>query len=228
MSNFRRRKEHELASLPNEELIEYANAARQAGQREDWRTAMNLLVHGFIDRVFFWTRKCDDDDHEDLVHEVFERAIKSLSRETAQFEGSTAGEFGAWLRRISQFVVADYHRAREGKPPLDPLAGEHVGDEEVFGADPSSPDHADAVVNQDLVAHAFAEVKKPSHRRIIELAGDPDLGFDGMPYAEACEQLKEDLDEEISIANAYQINSRFKARLLKLDEEARKAANPDA
>ncbi len=220
--------EHQLSLLSNEQLIAYANGARSAGERDHWRTAMGVLVYGFIDRVFFWTRKCDSNDHEDLVHEVFERAIKSLARDTAQFDGSTAGQFGAWLRRISQFVVADYHRAREGKPPLDPLASEHEGEEEIFGADPSSPDHADAVVNQDLVARAFAEIKKPSHRRYIELGGDSDLGFAGMPPEEACEQVKEELGDEITIVNAYKINSRFKARVLKLDEETRKATNPDA
>jgi RNA polymerase sigma factor (sigma-70 family) len=228
LAEFRPLSEHDLGRLSNEKLIAYANAARAAGERSHWRTAMNLLVFGFIDRVSFWTRKCDSTDHEDLVHEVFERAIKSLSRETAQFEGSTEGEFGAWLRRISQFVVADYHRAREGQPPLDPLASEHDGDEEVFGAEPSSPDHADAVVIRDLVAQALSKVTKPSHRRIVELAGDTDLGFEGMSAAEACKQVKAELDEEISIANAYQINSRFKAQVLKLEQETRKAPNPDA
>ena len=230
MAPFRRLKEHELQELFDEELIAYANEARKAGEHDCWLLAMQMLVWGFIGRVNTWIRrKVDEDDAEDLIQEVFERALTSLARETARFAGSTSGEFGAWLRRITQFVIADYYKAREGKPPVDSLSRGN-GDEDEYGPEPSEEDHTAQVVNQDVVDQAFGELSD-LHKRVIRLVGDVQFGFRGLSPQEAAEMISAgDGREEphpMTDVNAYQIKSRFKKRLRELNDDADQAGGPN-
>jgi DNA-directed RNA polymerase specialized sigma24 family protein len=217
VGNFRELKEHELDGLGDEELIAYANGAREAGQIGAWRTAMGVLAFGFEDRIRFWARKVGPTHVEDLVADVLEGALQSLAKDTARFEGATPGEFGAWLRRITKFRVADHYRALEGKPKAAPLPEEHEEDEEFWGVSAAHPDHAGLVVERALVEEAFSAMKNDTHRLAIDLAGDPAMGFKGLPAKEAAAQINnqigDKLNDPMTDGNVHAILSRFRRSL---------------
>jgi RNA polymerase sigma-70 factor (ECF subfamily) len=83
------------------------------------RTAIAELYRRYVQRIYRYVyyRVGDESTAEDLTAEVFLRALESL--ETYSYRGVP---FVAWLYRIAQARVADYHRrwARRGEAlPLD-------------------------------------------------------------------------------------------------------------
>jgi hypothetical protein len=224
MPAFRPKPDYELDRLSNEDLIAYANAARGAGEHEHWRLAISILVFGFQDRVKIWIlRKAHPSLLEDLMQEVFTRALTSLSRESAEFQGRTGGEFGSWLRQITAFVIADHtdaakrERANTQAPPPDP-----EGDlPELQVPDPAGDDFTDSFANRELAKEAYETVTNPSHRKLIGLIGPADYGFKGLSAEEAVESMNAELEDgtkPMSEANAYKIISRYRASLNTLRE----------
>jgi DNA-directed RNA polymerase specialized sigma24 family protein len=225
LSPFRPRKEHELNSLSDEALIAYANAARSAGEHQQWRTAISVLVFGFERRVRFWVgRKVDAAFLEDLVGEVFERALTSLSRDTAKFEGSTPGELGAWLRQISAYVVADHtERVKRDKDHTQSPSDNEDEFPERQVPDPHGDDFTNELVNRELVKEAFDAVTNETHRKAIELAGPADYGFKDLSAEETVTKINAELgpgQNSMTEQNVYKIVSRFRERLEQLRDEA--------
>jgi DNA-directed RNA polymerase specialized sigma24 family protein len=146
MSDFRPLSETELAALSPERLIVYHHEARRLGRNDEARTALAILVWGFRDRVKYWvSRKVPAADVEDVANEVIESAIRS------SFDRATPGQFGAWLRRIAQRRVADYHAAGARRPDQVPLPEEHEGEEEIWGVGGAIPDPTQEVVERSVV-----------------------------------------------------------------------------
>src|SRR5687767_6874502 len=111
MSDFRPLSEGELAALTPERLISYHHEARRLGRHDHARTALAMLVWGFMDRVRFWvSRRLPPQDVEDVAADVIESAIKS------SFDGTQPRQFGAWLRRIARRRVADFLAAESRRP----------------------------------------------------------------------------------------------------------------
>lgn len=177
---FRPRSEHELAALSPERLLAYHVAARAAGDHASARTALAILVWGFSDRVRFWVRRRLDpgelQDLDDIVGEVFASALKS----SFAFEGTELRSFGSWLREIAQRRAVDYVRRRAHAPRTQPLAEEHEGEEEVWGATKEVPDPTQEIVERSVVEQALAELS-PVHARVVELAGPADLASSSAP-----------------------------------------------
>jgi DNA-directed RNA polymerase specialized sigma24 family protein len=208
MSDFRPLSENQLAALPTEELIAYHHEARRLGRHNEARTALGTLVWSFEDRVRFWvSRKVPAQDVDDVVGTVFESALKS------SFEGKQVGQFGAWLRAIAQRRAADYHRKAERQPDEAPLPEEHEGDEEIWGTGGEAPDPTDVIVERSVSDQAFAALGEV-HQRVVELAGDVDLGFDGRPAKETASMINDQfgaqLDDPMTDANVHKILSRFR------------------
>lgn len=168
---------------------------------------------GFRGQVAFWVRKVPEADREDVAGEVIESAIRS------SFDESTPGQFGAWLRRIAQRRVADYFDARSRRPKQQPLPEEHEGDEDVWGIAGEIPDPTQEVVEMSVVEQALEELGEV-HRRVVELAGSQDLGFEQRPGKETADlvndQLSDEIDDPMTEANVHQILSRFRKRLADL------------
>ena len=214
MSDFRPRTEAELAKLAPEELIAHHHEARRLGRHDEARTALAMLVFGFLDRVQRWVReKVPKEDVEDVAEEVIASAIKG------SFESEAAGQFGAWLKQITSRRIADYYLARERRPDTEQLPEEHEGDEGVWGVSGVLPDPTQEVVEGSIVEQAVGELN-PSHRRVIELAGPQIIGFEQRPARETAElvndQLSGELSDPMTETNVHQILSRFRKRLAEL------------
>jgi RNA polymerase sigma factor (sigma-70 family) len=212
MSDFRPLSETELAALSPERLIAHHHEARRLGHHDEARTALAILVWGFRDRVKFWVwRKVPEPDVEDVADEVIESAIRS------SFDRATPGQFGAWLRRIAQRRIADYHAAGARRPDQVPLPEEHEGDEEIWGPAGEVPDPTQEVVERSVVEQALDELN-PVHRRVVELAGDQNLGFEQRPARETAEMINDQFSGELSDpmtdVNVHQILSRFRKRVI--------------
>ncbi len=187
MSDFRPLSENELAALSTEGLIAYHHEARRLGRHAEARTALGILVWSFEDRVHYWvSRTVPAQDVEDVVGTVFESALKS------SFEGTQPGQFGAWLREIAHRRATDYHRSAERRPDEEPLPEEHEREEEIWGAAGEVPDPTEAIIERSVSDQALAELGEV-HRRVIELAGPVDLGFDGRPAKETASMINDQL-----------------------------------
>ena len=109
-------------------------AAAPAGDPGRLRQGDPVLVFGYHDTLMNRARlKLPEPDVADVVSETLASAIASA------FDGSSVGEFKSWLHTILSRRIADYHDARTRTPRTAPLPGEHLGDDEVWGEEPSEP-----------------------------------------------------------------------------------------
>jgi RNA polymerase sigma factor (sigma-70 family) len=214
MSDFRPLTESDLLALTPEELIAYHHEARRLARHDDARIALAILVWGFLDRVRYWvSRSLPAQAVDDVVAEVIESAIKS------SFDAKETAQFVAWLRRIAQRRVADFLDSRSRRPGAAPLAEEHEGDEDIWGLGGEVPDPTQEIVERSVVEQALGELNEV-HRRVVELAGPQDLGFEQRPGKETAQLINDQhsggLSDPMSEANVHQILSRFRKRLAEL------------
>lgn len=111
-----------------------ADATWVAAAREGDRAAFGQLyeryarmVHGVL------LARVPVGDVDDLVHDVFIKALRRLStlRET--------GRFGAWLAAIARNVANDYHRRSVPEEPLTEDTSDNEIKSDVSGADHEGP-----------------------------------------------------------------------------------------
>jgi len=127
---------------------------RQA--RTDLRAFAPLYDH-YISRVhaYVFYRVYDPQDAEDIIADVFVRAIQNLKR----FRWRHDHSFAAWLFRIAHNLVMDYARRRKRvELPLE------IEDGQVELADPS-PLPEDALAQQEAFQHMRALIATLSPRR---------------------------------------------------------------
>jgi DNA-directed RNA polymerase specialized sigma24 family protein len=195
---FREKREHELRALPDERLIAYLREARAAGRADAIRPALAVLVYGYWDSVVRRVAmKVPASDVEDVTAVAIEAAIASA------FDGQSVGEFVNWLHRIvDRRGIADYHRRKEGKPELERLPTEHLGDDEVWGDEPSEDFAGDTVDALRALRRAYEELR-PDHCQVVDL-----YVFGPASAREAAERVP-----EMTEANVHQIASRFQRRV---------------
>ena len=104
---FRKRSEHELNALSDDELIAYIRDARVEGALAEGRLALQILVFGHWDIVTARLRmKLPAHAVEDTAGEVIAGAI------TSSFAGESIGEFKSWLNTIMRRKIVDFYRER--------------------------------------------------------------------------------------------------------------------
>jgi RNA polymerase sigma factor (sigma-70 family) len=205
LTGFRELPEHALSGLADDALIDYLRAAREAGRHDAMKAAVAVLVFGYHDTLMNRARlKLPDPDVADVVSETLASAIASA------FDGSSVGEFKSWLHTILSRRIADYHDARTRRPKTAPLAGEHLGDDEVWGAEPSEPFEGDALHARGCLEQAYCELERDSHRAVIDLY---------VLRAHSAAETAELVGESMTEANVHQIASRFQRRFKQLLEE---------
>jgi len=214
MSDFRPLTETELAALPPERLIAYHHEARRLGHHDQARTALGILVWGLMDRVRFWVWRVIPEEHvDDVAGEVIASALAS------SFAGTEVAQFAAWLRSIAKRRAADFLEARRRRPVPAPLPEEHEGDEGIWGSPGEVPDPTQEVVEHSVVEQALGELNAV-HRRVIELVGPDDLGFEQRPAKEVAEMVNDqfsgELDDPMTDVNVHQIVSRFRKRVAEI------------
>jgi RNA polymerase sigma factor (sigma-70 family) len=204
LPEFRELPAHRLAGLPDERLIQYLRDAREAGRHDAMRPAVAVLVHGYWDVLVNRARLKlrTEADAEEVAAEAVASAIASA------FDGRSVGEFRSWLHTILSRRIADWWEAREQRLEKTALPSEHLGDEEVWGREPSVEFEGDALHARDSVRLALEELSA-EHREVVRLyvlgpndaAGAASLAGAGMTEA-----------------NVHQIASRFQRRVRELLE----------
>ena len=195
--------EADLQRLSSDELITYIREATDAGRADCAKSALAILCYRHFDDVARRIAlRVPPEAVEDQAMTVMLAAIKSA------FDGTSIGEFRVWLNRIiDRRGIADFHRAREDKPRVDPLPTEHQGEDDVWGEEPSDADEAGRVLVQSLSDECL-EALSEAHRDVIELNVFEDL--DATTTADRVNEQHPDLDPPMSEANVHKIVSRFR------------------
>lgn len=195
---FHPRTEAELSRLSDDDLIDYLRSAHAAGSLDAARLALQVLVYGYWRHVELrLDRKLPDHAVEDITGDVIVRAVQSA------FSGASVGEFRSWLNTITDRTIADFYRARSrhpGEASLEP------GDDQP-SSEPVAPDTRGYVEAQMVVEEALDELR-PDHRRVVEI-----IVFEDRPASAAAAEVN-----GMTTTNAYQVVSRFRARLRELLE----------
>ena len=196
---FRPLSEIELGRLTDEELIAYLRRAHAGGALDAARLALQILVFGYWNHVLYrLERKLPAPAVEDVTSDVIVRAIQSA------FAGQSVGEFRSWLNTITDRAAADFYRTRSRRPEQTPLERD---EEEGPSAGPAVSGDAGYVEVQMVLEQALGELR-PDHRRVVEI-----VVFEDRTASEAADEV-----EGMTTANAYQVVSRFRARLRELLE----------
>ncbi|MSO42492.1 MAG: hypothetical protein EXQ70_11500 [Solirubrobacterales bacterium] len=203
MAKFDELSEHTLNGLSDEKLINYIQAARDAGAVPAVMKAVGILAFRYEEitrgRV---TMKVPRDDIEDVTGTILASAISSA------FEGSSVGEFRAWLRTITQRRIADYHEERERHPPGEGLVEERGSDDDDTGGRtlPDPKGGPDGPVEIKMIFQSVLETRSEVHRRVILLT------IEGHTAKEVAPLVKQEFPKakKMTEANAHQIFSRFR------------------
>ena len=221
MSDFRRLDDHDLDRLGDEDLVDYVNQARAAGQPEAGRRAMEIvswrqepLIKARV------TAKMPPSAREDVIMECLESFVRSA------FDGKVIGSVRAFASTIASRRIADYYRARERDPEQVPLPVEHEGEEEIWGEGPGVDDPTATVAIEDAVERVLA-TRNETHKRMIMLYAPGLMGGDDLSGAQVVEQMVAEHGEAVSIDNVQQVWRRFKVDLEKELQAGEDGLSPD-
>ena len=184
----------------------YLREARAAGRHGAMRPAVAVLVHGYWDILVNRARLKlrTDADAEEVAAEAVASAIASA------FDGRSVGEFRSWLHTILSRRIADWWEGREQRLEKTVLPSEHLGDEDVWGREPSVGFEGDALFARDCIEAAVGELEDERHRGVIER-----YVFGPGSALETAEAVGAGMTE----ANVHQIASRFQRRVRELLEQ---------
>jgi RNA polymerase sigma factor (sigma-70 family) len=188
--------------MSDEELVDYINDARAAGQHEDALLALKILVFGYSDRILAYVRnRAPYEESEQIAGQVLVSAIESA----VNYEGKRIESFGAWIYLIARRRIADFLRKR--RLELRPLPEEHEENDDIFGELSEVQDETGMVQVQSAVDDCLDRLSEP-HRRVVVLAI-----FEDRSAREVCAIVNEefpDLPKPMSESNVDQIKSRFR------------------
>jgi DNA-directed RNA polymerase specialized sigma24 family protein len=161
---FRRRKDHELAKLPDEELVEYICAARNARESAAMEEAIQILAYRYYDDVWRRARvrlsKRPTSDVDAVADAVIAGAM------VASFRGTSVGEFRSLLNTIFERRVVDYMRSGKAASRQVPLAEQVEEVEGLFGEVLVAPEEISAIWGMDLIEKAMPSAE--AHRAVVE------------------------------------------------------------
>jgi DNA-directed RNA polymerase specialized sigma24 family protein len=198
---FRHLSDLDLQGLSDDALIDHVRRARDAGEFDDAKLALSVLVFGHMDTVERRVRL------KVPTHNVeFVASSAMMSAITSAFNGQSVGEFHSWLHTIVDRRIADYHR--RSRVDQVPFPSEHVGDASVWGQLPGVGDETGTVEVASIVEELLAELSSV-HREVVELAV-----FDQRSAADiSAEVAARFAGEKISADNVYKIAQRFRDSL---------------
>jgi RNA polymerase sigma factor (sigma-70 family) len=200
VASFQRKREHELDRLDDEAVIAYVRDARAAGDRASAQQAIAILVHGYWRNIERRVRMKVAREHvEDVTADIIASALQS------SFEGTSTGEFRAWLGTITKRRIADFHRRSKRTPTTVPL----VSDPDAAGAsEPAAASEEGYVEAQDVVDRMLADLSD-AHRQVVDL-----VIFDKRTAREATQEVPGMTED-----NVHQIVSRFRRALRRALED---------
>jgi RNA polymerase sigma factor (sigma-70 family) len=213
-NSFRPLSDDELNRRSSDELIAYIRTAYDAGDRKAAQRALAILVFRHMDDVERRVAiKIPKSDVEDVAMEVMTSAIKSV------FDGSSIGQFWAWLNTIIRARIADYWRTRERRPDEVPLPEEHAEAEEIWGPAAAREEAETGRVEvESIIDQCLVELNE-SHRAVVE-----HYVFEDLPGEETADRVNEDfgdqLDTPMTVQNVHKIASRFRECVRKKLEDS--------
>ena len=138
---FKPKTENELATLQDDELISFAVAARDAGDRDSFEFVLRRFAARRIGLVDYWVgKKADGDDKDEIVGD----ALASIIKDIGNVKGSSPGEIVEWMRTVTQYRIADFYRAKEKDPGSVPIP-DQPSEEDTWGPEVGTPDSTGAV-----------------------------------------------------------------------------------
>jgi RNA polymerase sigma factor (sigma-70 family) len=187
----------ELQKLSDDELIEYIRNSRNADELAAGRRALMVLVCGYEGDVKRrLSLRVPKNVVDDVAHDALVKAI------AAAFDGTSVGEFRSWLQTIVDRTAVDFYRRAERRPKESILPSEHVGEDDVWGAEPSIDSEA-GTVELRIIVEEVLQTFNEKHTHVIELHV-----FGGLTAGEVCDRI-----EGMTVDNVAQIASRFRAKL---------------
>jgi hypothetical protein len=196
-----------LDRMDDEALAAYVVAAFSAGHYEAGRRAAGMVTWRQLPAVEARVAARVPRRHcEDVVSAVLESFAESA------FRGKVIHSVRAFIMRIAQRRIADFHRGRERHPDQLPLGAEHAGEENFGGREESVEDETATVALRDAVDRVIAR-RKEVHRHVILLYGPEQMGGMNLPAKEVVTQMDSAHGERVSEANVQQIWRRFKVDL---------------
>ncbi len=209
MSEFERLEEGALARLSEERLIAYVTDARASGEGESAKLAIGMVAFRLEPLVqALVARKVARDDCDDVAMEALESFVRSA------FDGKVIDSARAFVTTITKRRIADYYRAQERNPGQQPLAGENLDDESIWGEDPSIGDGSGLLGINDAIERVL-DRRSDLHRRMIMLYAPEPMGGSDMSGAEVVERMQSDDGTDVSVDNVQQVWRRFKVELEK-------------
>jgi DNA-directed RNA polymerase specialized sigma24 family protein len=186
-----------LEELRDDELIAVLREARDRGDADAARTALQMLVFGYMDTVRRRVAlKVPAEAADDVAGQAMVSAIGGA------FRGGSVGEFRAWMHVIVDRRIADYHRAGR----LEVVA---LGDD--VERTPSHGAEQDAVETANVVEVVMSELTAV-HRAVIDL-----YVFDDLPATETAAEIARRFPwpphAAVTADNVHKIAQRFRDRL---------------
>jgi DNA-directed RNA polymerase specialized sigma24 family protein len=184
---FRPLSESALLDLDDDALIQYMRRARAAGHGSA-ALALAVMVYGHWANVQRRVAlKVPASYVEDLTGDIIADAIASA------FDGTSVGQFRAWLRTITDRAIADFFRRGAGRIKTDELSA---------AGEPAAPSAEGLVEVHDAIERVMSDLRE-DHQRVIEI-----FVFEGRPAADAATVVP-----GMTEANVHQIASRFRRAL---------------
>lgn len=198
---FRRKDDHELQNLSDDDLVAYVVEARNAGLDEEVRKGVGILVFRRYDQqlAFIEKKVRQPEDAEDILSEVITDMLK------AAFKGDYTGEFFSLFFVIRDRRIADFYKKGEREPEFEhpPDDGDLI---DILVETGDFTDESEVRMFVDDVLSGYSERDCLVIRKRI----------DGHPAKEVALSVNESGDDggkSMTPANVDQIYARFKHRL---------------
>jgi RNA polymerase sigma factor (sigma-70 family) len=209
----RKLKDHEIAALSDEQILAYIRENRRLGRSPEAMVALQILVYRNLPLITDVVRRKVPAQHvEDAA------ATAMLAAIMAALRNPEIDNFRGWLIQIAKRRgIVDFFRKHENDPKFDPLAGEHDGDDDVWGEVLAVADDTDMAGTVQVIESVMAGLGDV-HAAVVELHV-----FTGYSAKEAADMVNNrpgaGSGAAMTESNVNQIASRFRRELRKrLDE----------
>jgi DNA-directed RNA polymerase specialized sigma24 family protein len=205
VAEYVRKTEHEIDALGDEAVLDYIEAAREAGDQDAARNACGVLAFRYESIVKARVRASTP---RGAVEDVFMDVMESAAR--SAFDGKFIGEYRNWLKTITRRRIADFHEKRKRQPAQTLLPDEHTEEEGVWVRKGIDEVEAQLLEIRELADQICGERPNEIHRIVIQLYGSEVLGYQDFDAASTATEVKRLCGETVSEANIHQIWRRFK------------------
>lgn len=129
--------------------------------------SFSLIYEQFIDRIyrFVFHKTMDDTITEDIVSDVFFKALKNMEK----FSWGTEQELSSWLYRIAHNSVIDYYRTKKEHSDLEII-------EETHGTSPNYTGQIDDSITLENILRYLDTIPKEQKNILIMRIWD-DLSY---------------------------------------------------